>query len=76
MSETTYQFGDPTGKLPDDYFKNPEHFEETGADLNLVAHARTAEFSRPRRRHGIPRWRGGNLTLLKPLEKKIKPLEK
>jgi hypothetical protein len=44
MSETTYQFGDPTGKLPDDYFKNPEHFEETGADLNLVAHARTAEF--------------------------------
>jgi hypothetical protein len=33
MSETTYQFGDPTGKLPDDYFKNPEHFEETGADL-------------------------------------------
>jgi hypothetical protein len=44
MSETTYQFRDPTGKLPDDYFKNPEHFEETGADLNLVAHARTAEF--------------------------------
>jgi hypothetical protein len=44
MSETTYQFGDPTGKLPDDYFKNPDHFEETGADLNLVAHARTAEF--------------------------------
>jgi hypothetical protein len=43
-SETTYQFRDPTGKLPDDYFKNPEHFEETGADLNLVAHARTAEF--------------------------------
>jgi hypothetical protein len=44
MSETTYQFRDPTGKLPDDYFKNPDHFEETGADLNLVAHARTAEF--------------------------------
>jgi hypothetical protein len=44
MSETTYQFRDPTGKLPDDYFKNPEHFEKTGADLNLVAHARTAEF--------------------------------
>jgi hypothetical protein len=44
MSETTYQFGDPTGKLPDDYFINPEHFKETGADLNLVAHARTAEF--------------------------------
>jgi hypothetical protein len=44
MSETTYQFRDPTGKLPDDYFKNPEHFEETGADLNLVAHTRTAEF--------------------------------
>jgi hypothetical protein len=44
MSETTYQFRDPTGQLPDDYFKNPEHFEETGADLNLVAHARTAEF--------------------------------
>jgi hypothetical protein len=43
MSETTYQFGDPTGKLPDDYFKE-KHFEETGADLNLVAHARTAEF--------------------------------
>jgi hypothetical protein len=43
-SETTYQFRDPTGKLPDDYFKNPDHFEETGADLNLVAHARTAEF--------------------------------
>jgi hypothetical protein len=44
MSETTYQFRDPTGQLPDDYFINPEHFEETGADLNLVAHARTAEF--------------------------------
>jgi hypothetical protein len=43
MSETTYQFRDPTGKLPDDYFKE-KHFEETGADLNLVAHARTAEF--------------------------------
>jgi hypothetical protein len=43
-SETTYQFRDPTGRLPKPYFKNPEHFEETGADLNLVAHARTAEF--------------------------------
>jgi hypothetical protein len=44
MSETTYQFRDPTGQLPDDYFINPEHFEKTGADKNLVAHARTAEF--------------------------------
>jgi hypothetical protein len=44
MSETTYQFRDPTGRLPKPYFKNPEHFKETGADLNLVAHARTAEF--------------------------------
>jgi hypothetical protein len=44
MSETTYQFVDPTGQLPDDYFINPEHFEKTGADKNLVAHARTAEF--------------------------------
>jgi hypothetical protein len=43
-SETTYQFRDPTGRLPKPYFKNPDHFEETGADLNLVAHARTAEF--------------------------------
>jgi hypothetical protein len=43
-SETTYQFRDPTGQLPDDYFINPEHFEKTGADKNLVAHARTAEF--------------------------------
>jgi hypothetical protein len=57
MSETTYQFGDPTGKLPDDYFKNPEHFEETGADLNSSGTRTDGRVSRPRRRHGIPRWR-------------------
>ena len=43
MSETTYQFVDPTGKLPDDYFKE-EHFSDSGKNENLVAHARTAEF--------------------------------
>ena len=42
-AETTYQFRDPTGRLPDDYFKET-HFEETGRDTNLVAHVRTAEF--------------------------------
>jgi hypothetical protein len=43
MSETTYQFVDPTGKLPEDYFKE-EHFSDSGKNENLVAHARTAEF--------------------------------
>jgi len=42
-AETTYQFRDPTGKLPDDYFSE-DHFGESGRDTNLVAHARTAKF--------------------------------
>ena len=42
-TETTYQFRDPTGRLPDDYFTEA-HFGETGRDTNLVAHVRTAEF--------------------------------
>jgi len=43
MRETTYQFRDPTGKLEDDYFRMM-HFNESGREDNLVAHARTAEF--------------------------------
>jgi hypothetical protein len=43
MSETTYQFRDPTGEFPEDYFKE-SHFDDLGKDENLVAHARTAEF--------------------------------
>ena len=43
MRETTYRYRDPTGKLDDDYF-NEEHFEQSGRDTNLVAHARTGEF--------------------------------
>ena len=42
-TETTYQFRDPTGRLPDDYFTEA-HFGDTGRDTNLVAHVRTAEF--------------------------------
>ena len=42
-AETTYQFRDPTGRLPDDYFTE-EHFGESKRDTNLVAHARTAQF--------------------------------
>lgn len=42
-TETTYQFRDPTGRLPDDYFSEA-HFGESGRDTNLVAHARTAQF--------------------------------
>jgi len=43
MRETTYQFRDPTAKLEDDYFRMM-HFDESGREDNLVAHARTAEF--------------------------------
>ena len=43
MRETTYRYRDPTGKLDDDYFSE-EHFEQSGRDTNLVAHARTGEF--------------------------------
>jgi len=42
-AETTYQFRDPTGRLPDDYFSEV-HFGESKRDTNLVAHARTAQF--------------------------------
>ena len=43
MRETTYRYRDPTGKLDDDYFSE-EHFDQSGRDTNLVAHARTGEF--------------------------------
>ena len=40
MTETRYVFDDPTGDLPEEYFK-AGHFDDSG---NVVAHARTAKF--------------------------------